>query len=57
MFGSFGSGLNQVPVIPIAIIIVAGITLVVAWRKGWLARITGKFSKKKSDEDEDLKEQ
>jgi hypothetical protein len=55
MFGSFGSGLNQVPVIPIAVGLVALITLVIAWRKGLLKRFTGRFQKK-DESDEEQKE-
>jgi len=53
---SFGSGMNQVPVIPIAIILVAIIALVIAWRKGLLKRFTDRFHKKE-DPDDELKEQ
>ena len=53
---TFGSGLNQVPVIPIAIILIAIVALVVAWRKGLLKRVTDRF-RKKDDDDEELKEQ
>jgi hypothetical protein len=56
-FGSFGSGLNQVPVIPIAVILVAIIALVIAWRKGLLKRFTDRFTKKPEDSDDELKEQ
>jgi hypothetical protein len=53
---SFGSGLNQVPVIPIAIILIAIIALVIAWRKGLLKRLSDRF-RKKQDPDDELKEQ
>lgn len=53
---SFGSGMGQVPVIPIVIILVAIIALVIAWRKGLLKRFTDKFQKKE-DPDDELKEQ
>jgi hypothetical protein len=56
MFGSFGSGFNQLPVTQIAIILVAIIILIIAWRKGLLKRVKDKFQKK-SDPDEELKEQ
>ncbi|NMB77949.1 MAG: hypothetical protein GYA23_02500 [Methanomicrobiales archaeon] len=46
MFGSFGSGLNQVPVTEIVIILVALAALIVAWRKGLLKPITDRFRKK-----------
>jgi hypothetical protein len=46
MFGSFGSGMNQLPVTQIAIILVALIALIVAWRKGLLAKLADKFRKK-----------
>jgi hypothetical protein len=57
MFGSFGSGLNQVPVIPIAVILVALIALAVAWKKGLLKRFTDRFAKKDDGGNEELKEQ
>jgi hypothetical protein len=57
MFGSFGSGFNQLPVTEIVIILVALIALIVAWRKGLLKRFTDRFQKKKQESDEELKEQ
>jgi hypothetical protein len=56
MFGSFGSGFNQLPVTQIVIILIAIIALIIAWRKGLLKRFTDRF-RKKSDPDEELKEQ
>ena len=53
---SFGSGLNQVPVIPIVVILLAVIALVIAWRKGLLKRLSDRF-RKKQDPDEEPKEQ
>lgn len=50
MFGSFGSGMNQVPVTAIVVVIAALIVLLVAWKKGYLKKITGRFAKK-TDED------
>jgi hypothetical protein len=46
MFGSFGSGMNQLPVTQIVIILAAIIVLVVAWRKGLLKKLADKFHKK-----------
>jgi hypothetical protein len=46
MFGSFGSGINQIPVTEIAIGIIAIIVLIVAWRKGLLKKLADKFRKK-----------
>ena len=43
MFGSFGSGFNQLPVTQIVIILVAIIALIIAWRKGLLKRFTDRF--------------
>lgn len=57
MFGSFGSGLDQVPVVPIAVILLAIIALLAAWRKGLLKRFTGRFRKKEDEGEEELKEQ
>jgi hypothetical protein len=51
-----GSGINQLPVTQIAIILVAIIALLVAWRKGLLKPLTDKFQKKPEKED-DLEEQ
>jgi hypothetical protein len=56
MFGSFGSGFNQIPVTEIVIILIAIIALIIAWRKGLLKRFTDRF-RKKSEPDEELKEQ
>lgn len=52
MFGSFGSGLNQVPVTEIVIILGAIIALVIAWKKGLLKRFTDRFRKKPEADDE-----
>ncbi len=41
----FGSGINQVPVIPILVIILVGITGVIVWRKGYLERLHERFRK------------
>jgi len=43
--GSFGSGFNQLPVIPIIIGLIAIIALIVAWRKGLLKRLADRFRK------------
>jgi hypothetical protein len=56
MFGSFGSGFNQIPVIEIIVVLIAIIALVIAWKKGILKRLQDKF-RKKSATDEELKEQ
>jgi hypothetical protein len=52
-----GSGINQLPITQIAIILVAIIALLVAWRKGLLKPLTDKFQKKKPEKDDDLEEQ
>ena len=52
-----GSGINQLPVTQIAVILVAIIALLVAWRKGLLKPLTDKFQKKKPEKDDDLEEQ
>jgi hypothetical protein len=57
MFGSFGSGFNQIPVTQIVIILVAIIALIIAWRKGLLKRFTNRFRKRSEPDDEELKEQ
>jgi hypothetical protein len=41
----FGSGINKIPVIPIVVIIVACIGGIIAWRKGYLARLRERFRK------------
>ena len=46
MFGSFGSGINKIPVTEIVIGIIAIIVLLIAWRKGLLRRLTDKIRKK-----------
>jgi hypothetical protein len=53
---SFGSGLNQVPVTEIVIVLLAIIALVIAWRKGLIKRLTDRF-RKKQDPDDEIKEQ
>ena len=50
LFGSFGSGMNQVPVTGIVVILVGIIVLAIAWKKGYIRKITGRFAKK-TDED------
>jgi hypothetical protein len=56
MFGSFGSGLNQLPVTEIVIILVVIVALVIAWRRGLLKRLADRF-RKKPEPDDELKEQ
>ncbi len=41
----FGSGISKVPVVPILVIILAGIIGIVAWRKGYLDRTRERFRK------------
>lgn len=53
MFGSFGSGLTQVPVTEIAIILVAIVALLIAWRKGLLRRLANRFRKDPLPENDD----
>lgn len=45
MFG-FGSGIGQIPVMEIAIVIVACVAVAVAWRKGYLSRAFEKVRKR-----------
>jgi hypothetical protein len=45
MFGSFGSGINKIPVTEIVIGVIAIIVLLVAWKKGLLRRLANKFRK------------
>ncbi len=52
MFGSFGSGMNQVPVTEIVIILAALVALVVAWKKGLLKKVADRF-RKPADADAD----
>jgi hypothetical protein len=47
-----GSGFNQLPVTQIAVILVAIIALLVAWRKGLLKPLTDRFRKKPEQDDE-----
>jgi len=44
-FMNFGSGVSKVPVIPILVIILAGIAGIVAWRKGYLEKLRERFRK------------
>jgi hypothetical protein len=39
----FGSGISKIPVIPIVVIIIACIGGIIAWRKGYLARLRERF--------------
>lgn len=41
----FGSGISKIPVIPIVVIIIACIGGIIAWRKGYLARLRERFRK------------
>jgi hypothetical protein len=50
MFGSFGSGFNQIPVTQIVIILAAIVVLIIAWRKGYIKRLTDRFRKKSHDD-------
>lgn len=52
MFGSFGSGMNQVPVTGIALALIALVALAVAWRKGYVKPVIDRFRKKPVDDDE-----
>ncbi len=45
MFGSFGSGLSQIPVFEILLVIIGGVVVVVAWRKGYLGKIRDRIRK------------
>jgi hypothetical protein len=54
MFGSFGSGFNQIPVTEIIIGLIAIVILLVAWRKGLLHRLLKKFRKESLPESESL---
>jgi hypothetical protein len=51
MFGSFGSGFGQIPVTEIVLILVAIGALAIAWRKGYVKRLTDRFRKKPLDDD------
>jgi hypothetical protein len=45
MFGSFGSGFGQIPVVEILLVIIGGVAVVVAWRKGYLGKIRDRMRK------------
>ncbi|WP_261596786.1 COG1361 S-layer family protein [Methanoculleus formosensis] len=45
MFGSFGSGFSQIPVVEILLVIIGGVAVVAAWRKGYLGKIRERFHK------------
>jgi len=53
MFGSFGSGFNQIPVTEIVIILIAVIAVIIAWRKGLLRRLANRFRKERLPETDD----
>ncbi|MDI9633391.1 MAG: hypothetical protein QFX32_04955 [Methanolinea sp.] len=42
-FFGFGSGIGKVPVAEIAAVVVAAVLVLVAWRKGYIARLAGFF--------------
>lgn len=44
----FGSGLSKIPVTQIALVMIAGIVLVVGWRRGWAGKIRAKIRRKQS---------
>ncbi len=39
MFGSFGGGFSQIPILEIVLVVIGGVVLVVAWRKGYIEKI------------------
>lgn len=41
--GGFGSGLGQLPIMEIVVVIIAGIVAVIAWRKGYFAKIRARI--------------
>ncbi|MDV2482665.1 hypothetical protein F8E02_11790 [Methanoculleus sp. Wushi-C6] len=45
MFGSFGGGFSQIPLLEIFLVIVGGVAVVVAWRKGYLGQIRNRMRK------------
>ncbi|WP_243669337.1 hypothetical protein [Methanoculleus chikugoensis] len=45
MFGSFGSGFSQIPVAEILLVIIGGVAVVAAWRKGYLGKILERLRK------------
>jgi hypothetical protein len=45
MFGMSGGGLNTIPIVPIIVVIAAGIGLAVLWRKGVLGKVRDRFRK------------
>ncbi|MBN1195389.1 MAG: hypothetical protein JXA08_08625 [Methanomicrobiaceae archaeon] len=44
VFGGFGTGLSQVPVVQIVLVLIVGIGAVIGWRRGWFGRITAKVN-------------
>ncbi|KQC04494.1 MAG: hypothetical protein APR53_10650 [Methanoculleus sp. SDB] len=48
LFGGFGTGLSQVPIVQIALVLLVGIGAVIGWRKGWFRRITEKVNEIRS---------
>lgn len=46
-FGSFGSGLGKIPVVPIVLVLAAAIAGIVAWRKGWLGKVRDRVRPRK----------
>lgn len=45
MFGSFGSGFSQIPVVEIFLVLVGGVAVVAAWRKGYFGKLRDRIRK------------
>ncbi len=43
VFGGLGSGFNKVPFVEIGLVLVTGVGLVIAWRKGYLGKIKARL--------------
>lgn len=46
MMGGMGSGFANIPVFEIIVILIAGLGLVIGWKKGYLAKVTGAVREK-----------
>ncbi len=45
MFGSFGGGFAQIPVVEILLALIGCVAVAVAWRKGYLGKILTRVRK------------
>lgn len=47
MFGRLGAGFGEIPILEIVLVIIGGVVLVVAWRKGYIGKIRDRVKNRK----------